>query len=226
MARRSSRNGSVRTLTAGAALLLVGAMLGIVLGALMDAPRLLLHRLNEPVQTVDIGSDMPGVGATQEAGEPDELEQYQKLQEAAPPQRAPRRPAPTTPAPQVAEPAPPKAPEPVAIAVAPKDTPTAEALIEAIAEEHKSPAPPAPNSAKSAAPASGPVVQVGAFPDARSAGALVGQLQAQGFNSYVSSNSTSSYPHRVRVRPGASGDASELAGELKRRGFDVWVTQE
>jgi cell division septation protein DedD len=217
----------VRTLTAGAALLAVGAMLGIVLGALMDAPRLLLHRLNEPVQTVEIGSDMPGVGATQGASEPvEELAQYEALQEEAPPRRAPRRPAPTSPAPEVAKPPPPKAPEPVAVAIAPMETPSAEALIEAIAEEHKSPAPPPPGPAKSAAPASGPVVQVGAFPDARSAGALVAQLQAQGFNSYLSSNSTSRYPHRVRVRPGASGDATVLAGELERRGFEVWVTQE
>jgi cell division septation protein DedD len=70
-------------------------------------------------------------------------------------------------------------------------------------------------------------VQVGAFPDASSADRVVDRLRRLGFDSYRSERvGNGGSRHRVRVRPGSGLDARALAGTLRKRGFDVWITRE
>ena len=130
------------------------------------------------------------------------------------------------PAAAAAKPAPAKKPAADKPNVTAKSTPAplAEALIRDIAARHKSPSPPVPSVAR-AQP--GPVVQIGAFADTPSADKVIGKLRAQGFDSYLSKKAAGGrYPHRVRVRPAGGANADALAGELARRGYDVWITRE
>lgn len=229
----ASKRGWTRSILTGAALVVVGGCIGIVAGALLDAPRVLLHRLQGPVQTVELPTESTRVSS-------DDFEEFRALQDEKPPAKPRARPAPARPAPalppelarapekkpasaQLAVPA--KRPAPAARAAAtPKraPAPSAEALIRDIAARHESPSPPAPASLQAR-----PVVQVGAFADTRATDKVIDRLRAQGFDSYLSRKPAGGrYPHRVRVRPGGGSDANALAAELARRGYDVWITRE
>jgi DedD protein len=229
--------GSARSALAGAGLLLLGGCIGLVLGALLDAPRILMRRLQEPVQTVQIEADSEPLGASPKRPT-DQLEEYRALQKADP---RPEKPAPV---PEVAaappaEPKPAAEPEPRPVAKPGSSGepagPRAEDLIEAIASRTERAAPlpdavppPRASARAAAAPApAGSVVQVGAFPDESSAERVVDRLRRLGFDSYRSERvGNGGSRHRVRVRPGSGLDAQALAGTLRERGFDVWITRE
>jgi cell division protein FtsN len=224
---------SVRSTLAGAGLLALGACLGIVAGSLLDAPRLLLQRLQEPVASVELGETStpePGVASAPAVGD---LTEYAALQEARKPTRKLPvvRPEPALSAAPKAQPAA-KPPAPVAPAPKPepvtKPEPRAEDVIREIARRVKSPAPPAPQAPASTAPAkSGSVAQVGAFGDTASAQAMVDKLRGLGFDSYISNQKAKGrYSLRVRVRPSNGTNIAATAASLKDRGFDVWVTKE
>ena len=52
--RRERGGGSFGRLMAGLALVSVGVCLGIILGSLVDGPRLFVRRLTEPVQRIEL----------------------------------------------------------------------------------------------------------------------------------------------------------------------------
>ncbi len=223
------KRSPTRSVLTGAVLVAAGGCVGIVAGALLDAPRVLLHRLQGPVQTVELPAESTRVSS-------DDFEEFRALQDNKPPAAPRARPPEPKPAPAlppvaarrpavkpasavVAKPA--VKPAPAARAVA-TPAPSAEALIRDIAARHESPSPPAPASLQPRA-----VVQVGAFAATPAADKAIARLRAQGFDSYLSKKPAGGrYPHRVRVRPGGGSDANALAAELARRGYDVWITRE
>ena len=203
--------GSARGTLAGSGLILLGGCIGLVLGALLDAPRLLLRRLQEPVQIIELEPAVGPIPGLAVAPTDQDLPEYRALQQAQP------REAP----PDVAVPAARPAPK----AEAPE--PRAEDVISAIAARTpREPAPPA-KLEPTPSPGAGDVVQVGAFPDAGSAQRVVDRLKRLGFDSYRSERlGNGGSRHRVRVRPGGGRDAQRLAASLRERGFDVWITRE
>jgi cell division septation protein DedD len=240
MSRLRDSTGSARSTLAGSGLILLGACIGLVLGALLDAPRILLRRLQEPVQTVEIESTADEASRQAEPLVDEDLSEYRALQKQAPPAARP----------DVAAPAPaPVAAAPGAATPLPKTRePSAEDVIGEIARRTPREPEPAPksnaasrssaapkrNAAAKAAPriasrtaVSPDVVQVGAFPDVRSAQRVVDRLKRLGFDSYRSERAgNGGSRHRVRVRPDGVRDAQTLAGSLRERGFDVWITRE
>ena len=209
---------------AGSALLAVGALLGVLAGSMLDAPRLLLERLQQPVETVEFDDDA-------EELDPRLLVEYEALQEevkSSPKAKSTPRRAPS-PEPKKAAATPKATPKPAPVAQSAKAAPpkanapprapqpSAREVIDAIAERVASPV--------ASAPTSGRVVQVGAFPDTRSAQAVVDRLRGQGLLAYLSDKKAKNL-HRVRVRPRNGQAVSALASDLKGRGFDVWVTSE
>ena len=254
--RAGGERGSARNLLVGAALLALGAGIGIVLGSTFDAPALLGERVREPVQTVELPAEPAALA--------EDLEEYRALQREAPPEPPPVAAPPAASPPAAAAPDVPAAPAassasetyaPAALEAptpapgppgpapaAPKPTPApappeprAEEVIGAIAATHKSPAPaglpepkPAPEQAGAPAPAGvDRVIQVGAYQDPERANRVVAQLRELGFDSYVSKTSAPGpYPHRVRVRPKAGRNAGRVAVQLQGHGYDVWVTRE
>jgi hypothetical protein len=83
-----SAQGTVRRWLAGFALLSLGAGVGVLLGAVLDGPRLLVRRWTEEVQTLELSRPRP------EAPSLDEFEALQTRAEPAPPAPVPalRRP--------------------------------------------------------------------------------------------------------------------------------------
>jgi len=227
---------TARSILAGAGLLALGACLGIVVGSLLDAPRLLLQRLQDPVASVELGDTStaePGVVSAPAKGD---LAEYAALQEAhRPTKKVPAiQPEPAFLAPAKVKPvakpvAKPPAPKPPESKPAPatKPEPRAEDVIQAIAKRAKSPAPAIPRASTSAPTKPGSVAQVGAFGDTASAQAMVDKLRGLGFDSYISNQKAKGrYSLRVRVRPSTGTNIAATAARLKERGFDVWVTKE
>ena len=81
MKAQRGETGSTRSSLAGAALLLLGGCIGLVLGALLDAPRILMRRLQEPVQTVQLEPDSEP-RAVAAAPPAEQLAEYRALQRA------------------------------------------------------------------------------------------------------------------------------------------------
>ena len=260
--------GSARSVLVGSGLLALGAAAGILVGALFDAPRILLHRLQGPVYSADLQTGEIVSDANDGKTDPmadvslgSDLEEFAALQEeprpAAPPKPAPAKipPKPATARPAAAGgAAAAERPPSLGKTVAAREPrvpvePSAEALIRKIAERTKSPSPPPPEPASQPPatpkrktrpkpeptpsppandppPRAGPVVQVGAFGNPADAETAVNKLREQGFDSYMSKKRAQGrYQHRVRVRPNGS-NAKALADELKRHGYDVWITRE
>jgi len=262
-ARRGSKlaaeSGRLQNFLVGTGLIAFGGCLGILVGSLLDAPRLLLNRFYKPVETVSLES----VGAEDAAGSGDalELSAYRALQEEKQDPEEPElpvvsaiRPEPAAPAPEVPKPTPPAELPQAAAAPVKKAVESKEALIASIKKTTAHPVPelsPLPEAPPAAAakpkPAAAPaaskpapeaakppraatrrlVVQVAAYADAPTALRVVSDLQASGFDAYVSPISApGAYPHRVRVRPALQQAAAELAKTLKTEGYSVWTTRE
>lgn len=226
MASLREERGSLRGLISGAVLLVLGGCLGLVLGSLLDAPRLLLHRLQGPVETVELPPPEPEPVTERR----EDLAEYRALQE----QREPETPSPPAPRskpapPQVAAAPPQNQGARAEEAVRPQE-PEADSVIRALANEHESPAAslPKPASTEQGSKASDSrVVQVGAYADLAAARAAVAGLRADGLDAYVSDQrAPGRYPYRVRVRPAAGESAAELSRELEGRGLEVWITRE
>ena len=58
------KRSPTRSVLTGAALVAAGGCVGIVAGALLDAPRVLLHRLQGPVQTVELPAESTRVSSS------------------------------------------------------------------------------------------------------------------------------------------------------------------
>ena len=253
-ARRGSKlaaeSGRLQNFLVGTGLIAFGGCLGILVGSLLDAPRLLLNRFYKPVETVSLES----VGAEDAAGSGDavELSAYRALQEEKQDPEEPElpvvsaiRPEPAAPAPEVPKPTPPAELPQAAAAPVKKAVESKEALIASIKKTTVHPVPelaplpeappaaaakpkPAPEAAKPPWAATRRlVVQVAAYADVPTALRVVSDLQASGFDAYVSPISApGAYPHRVRVRPALQQAAAELAKTLKTEGYSVWTTRE
>ena len=253
-ARRGSKlaaeSGRLQNFLVGTGLIAFGGCLGILVGSLLDAPRLLLNRFYKPVETGSLESG----GAEDAAGSGDavELSAYRALQEEKQDPEEPElpvvsaiRPEPAAPAPEVPKPTPPAELPQAAAAPVKKAVESKEALIASIKKTTVHPVPelaplpeappaaaakpkPAPEAAKPPWAATRRlVVQVAAYADVPTALRVVSDLQASGFDAYVSPISApGAYPHRVRVRPALQQAAAELAKTLKTEGYSVWTTRE
>lgn len=237
MPRRRNEDGSgslsvggvLRRILYGTGLVAIGVCVGVVLGALLEAPRLFLAGLLHPVRTLDL--------SVQEGGDADGIDELEAIDEI--PLRAfgelqGEEPRPRVP---VAKPAAGGAPPPSPVADELIGRIRQRALAGEPASAGASPPPADPAGARSstvpaAAPVasgrpSGTVVQVASFHDEADAERLVGELRSRGFDAFVSSNPVSeSWRHRVRVSPGPGENADALEARLRARGYQTWKTQE
>lgn len=269
MLRLGRESGGLQNFLVGTGLIAIGGCLGILLGSLLDAPRLVMNRFYKPVQTVQLE-----VAEETEPANALELSEYRALQEKQKPvpkvalPEAPEKPAskvakapkvanapalPVVSATRVDPPPSNDKPQPIERAE-PESGATKEALIASIKQTTPHPVPelapiPDPTPRKRSKPENAPqprqqaesppaspareasrsrlVVQVAAYADVPTALRLVSELQQSGFDAYVSPKSAAGpYPHRVRVRPGGSQRAAELAERLKGAGYSVWTTRE
>ncbi len=208
---------------AASGLLSIGVCLGVVLGSVLDGPRLFVRRLTQPTERVEL---RPAATALEAELLPAFLD-LQRERPVPPPSPPPAaRPSP----PPAARPSPPAvappSPRPTArpeVAAAPvrgvpaPGSEVAERVIAAIAAREKS----APNTGPSE------VVQVAAYTDRKMAEALVGRLRKRGFDSYISDTQPKgSHRFRVRVRPPSGDSAIQLAARLEAQGHGVWITKE
>lgn len=244
MARSRSRSGARRWL-AGAGLLAFGAVIGVMLGAILDGPRMLVRRWTEEVRVLEL--PRPQVDAPA-------LEEYAKLQTRQPkPEKpaAPPEPEPAKPRVEAREPSAPgddsrgsgrdvSAPAPGAV--------SPEQLIAEIQQRRERAAQPAAKPAAAAPPApkpapepkpepvaepvptgtgrSGSTVQVAAYRDVGAAETLVRRLRRAGYDAYLSDRRASGpNKYRVRVQP-RGGSVKTLAAQLEERGYGVWITRE
>ena len=241
MARARSRShGGAQRWLAGAGLLGFGAVIGVMLGAILDGPRMLVRRWTEEVKVLEL--PRPTVDAPA-------LEEYARLQtsqpkpaappaqkpaskpapepEKRPPSEASRPEPPQTSSPQKqADPSPPgrKAP---AVAPSPAETPSPEQLIAEIQRKRAAPATQAPEPVPTGAGRSGAVVQVAAYRDATAAETLVRRLRRAGYDAYLSDRRADGpNKYRVRVQPPRDSSVQALAARLEERGYGVWVTRE
>ena len=237
MARKGSKKGRTwaryrswlaRGLAASG-LLSIGVCLGVVLGSVLDGPRLFVRRLTQATQRVELRPSTP---------ESDPLLAFRALQRARPTPPPVVRPSPPSAAsqpPPSVGPSPPRAAPPSPPPVArPSPTPRARPPVAA------APRPPAPApepkvaerviaeiAARDKSARSGPVVQVAAYADRQMAEALVRRLQKRGFDSYISDTQPrGSHRFRVRVRPPLGKSANRLAARLESEGHGVWITKE
>ncbi len=216
---------------AASGLLSIGVCLGVVLGSVLDGPRLFVRSLTQPTDRVEL---RPSATAL----EPELLPAFRDLQRARPlpppsprPAARPSPPAVTPPSPRpalrssppaVAPPSPRPAARPEVAAAPIRRAPAAgsealERVIAEIAARDKS------------APKTGPseVVQVAAYTDRKGAELLVGRLRKRGFDSYISDTQPKgSHRFRVRVRPPSGDSAKQLAARLEAQGHGVWITKE
>ncbi len=200
---------------AASGLLSIGVCLGVVLGSVLDGPRLFVRRLTQPTERVEL---RPSVTAL----ELELLPAFRDLQRErpVPPPSLPPTAHPTPPAVAPPGPRPTARPEvaaaPVRRALAPAPE-VVERVIAEIAAREKS------------APKTGPseVVQVAAYTDRKGAEVLVERLRKRGFDSYISDTQPKgSHRFRVRVRPPSGGSANQLAARLEAQGHGVWITKE
>ncbi len=208
---------------AASGLLSIGVCLGVVLGSVLDGPRLFVRRLTQPTERVEL---RPAATAL----EAELLPAFLDLQR--------ERPVPPPSPPPAARPSPPPAARPSPPAVAPPSPrPTARPEV-AAAPVRGVPAPgsevaerviAAIAAREKSAPKTGPgeVVQVAAYTDRKMAEALVGRLRKRGFDSYISDTQPKgSHRFRVRVRPPSGDSAIQLAARLEAQGHGVWITKE
>ncbi len=200
---------------AASGLLSIGVCLGVVLGSVLDGPRLFVRRLTQPTERVEL---RPAATALEAELLPAFLD-LQRERPVPPPSPQPAaRPSPPAMAPP--SPRPTARPEVAAAPVRGVPAPgseVAERVIAAIAAREKS----APNTGPSE------VVQVAAYTDRKMAEALVGRLRKRGFDSYISGTQPKgSHRFRVRVRPPSGDSAIQLAARLEAQGHGVWITKE
>jgi cell division septation protein DedD len=234
VARARSRGGARRWL-AGLGLLGFGAVIGVMLGAILDGPRMFVRRWTEEVKVLEIAR--PSVDAPA-------LEEYASLQERPDPapeppkkvqKRVEEKAKPPAPEPAVEKtPEPPEPPRKQA-EPRPKATPSPEALIaelqrkrDALADAPAKPEPkPKPEPVPTGAGRSGAAVQVAAYRDVGAAETLVRRLRRAGYDAYLSDQRASGpNKYRVRVQPAAGASAKALASKLEDRGYGVWITRE
>ncbi len=200
---------------AGSGLLSIGICLGVVMGSVLDGPRLFVRRLTQPTERVELRPSATALEA-------ELLPAFRELQRErpVPPPSPPPAARPSPPAVAPPSPRPRARPEvaaaPVRRAPAPGSE-VAERVIAELAAREKS------------APKTGPseVVQVAAYTDRKMAEALVGRLRKRGFDSYISGTQPKgSHRFRVRVRPPSGDSANQLAARLEAQGHGVWITKE
>ena len=217
---RKRRGGATRWLSA-TGLLCFGAVIGVLLGAILDGPRMLVRRWTEEVQVLELPT--PKI-------ESPTLDEFNALQAKT----APSPSLPPAPTPQKqADPSQP-------VASAPTRSASPEKLIAEIRQRKAEPValptsppeaqpetPPEVRSVPTSAGRSGPVVQVAAFRDASAAETLVQRLRRAGYDAYLSDQrADGSNKYRVRVQPPPGGSVKKLAKTLEERGYGVWVTSE
>ena len=220
---RRGEDGSARGLLVGSGLLAAGAAAGILAGALLDAPRILLHRLQGPVSSADletgeIVSSGDEARSARRDDSPDvshggELEEFAALQEEAavspPPAPAPELVVPPAPKPERVKPAaakPPAERRTVAAREPRKPAgPSAEALIREIAERTESPSPPPPPAEPASLAPAAPAKPKPATPqnEVRPRAGPVVQVGAFG----------------------SSRDAAAAASKLRGQGYDCYVSE-
>lgn len=224
MARARSRGGARRWL-ASAGLLGFGAVIGVMLGAILDGPRMLVRRWTEEVKVLEL--PRPPVDAPA-------LEEYASLQTPSEAPAAPEPPAPASPRkdpPLPPEPAP--SPEPRAEEPRRERGPSPEALIAEIQKKRAAPksSPPEADADSEPVPTgsgrSGAVVQVAAYRDSGAAETLVRRLRRAGYDAYLSDRRADGpNKYRVRVQPPRGASVQSLATTLEERGYGVWITRE
>jgi cell division septation protein DedD len=195
--------------------------LGIVIGSLLDGPRLFVRRLTEPIQRVE-------VRPTSTDAKPERLSAFRQLQSKRPaPSRQPVRKSQAPARVEKRAPAPARKPRPEKkppgaqrAPATPPNTPEQQAAEQVIAEIK------AQQEAK-VATGSGKVAQVAAYAERRAAGALASRLAKDGFDAYVSRIQKQGQEHfRVRVRPKPGSSMATVVSRLKSKGLSVWVTTE
>ncbi len=233
MVRARSRGG-VQSWLARAGLLGFGAVIGTMLGATLDGPRLLVRRWTQEVKVLEL--PRPAVEAPAPA-----LEQFEKLQRSQPP------PKPASEL-QNQPPSRPTRPEPPPTSMPQKQdntsrqgrstqsaasaSPSPEQLIAEIQKRRDVTAPiagrPSGADPRSGADSrSGPTVQVAAYRDVSAAETLVRRLRRAGYDAYLSDRRADGpNQHRVRVQPPRGSSVKTLASTLEERGYGVWITRE
>lgn len=232
MPRRRNEDGSgslsvggvLRRILYGTGLVAIGVCVGVVLGALLEAPRLFLAGLLHPVRTLELNVQEEGsADGIDGSGAIDEipLRAFGELQGDEPRSRV-------SAAKQAAGSAPPSSPAADELIGRIRQRALAEEPTSAEPAASRSPTVPAAGDAPVASMRpSGTVVQVASFQDAADAERLVGELRSRGFDAFVSPNSVSeSWRHRVRVSPGSDENADALEARLRARGYQTWKTQE
>ena len=230
--RRSGRGWhlGIEKLLAGAGLISVGICLGVVLGSVLDGPRLFVRRLSQGVQRVEIQTSPSNLDL-------ESLTAFRELQREGP--------VPSPPSQQPALKPPPAAlPAPVPKQRLAKKQPLASVAAarnpRAAKREPPSPSPEprlqeaerviseiAAREASRQQAGSGKVVQVAAYTERRMAEALVQRLREDEFGAYLSDRrSESKHRYRVRVRTQKGQSPQALASSLKERGLSVWITTE
>ena len=223
--RRSGRawHSGIAKLLAGAGLISVGVCLGVVLGSVLDGPRLFVRRLSQGVQRVEIQASPSSL-------EPESLAAFRELQR--------ERPAPSPAARRLASKPPPaakparvpkqrleKKEPPPSVAAAPK--PRAASPEPRLQEAERVISEIAAREARRQQTGSGKVVQVAAYTERRMAEALVQRLRDDEFGAYVSdTRPEGTHRYRVRVRTQKGQSPQALASSLEERGLSVWITSE
>jgi cell division septation protein DedD len=235
---KPANQGRLKRVLAGSALLLVGASAGLLLGSVLEGPRLMVRRWTEQVSTLEIAAPVSAPSAL--------LEEFEALQQASPQAEKRAAPGPATTRNVVSPRAPDVAAHPPQSASAliaemkrrrdalerakPVALPEVESSEPAARKASAVPVRAkvaAGGAAAAATPTSSRVVQVAAYRDRSAARALVDRLQQLGFDSYLSgTRSTSPQRYRVRVRPSKGSSIAPLKNSLESRGFNVWVTRE
>jgi cell division septation protein DedD len=244
----------VRRLVSGAALVGLGACIGVVVGTVWKVPEMLVQRLREVPRRVDLAgpesqlpvAELPEFAALQDSSPTgkkaaSQPKQPKTVSRAQPREKAvaqPTQPSPSTPPvaarpsresgpPPRKEKAPVPAPAAAKVAKAPVDPPpSVKSSREVIDQIRKS---SAESTTEQGAERTGPlqVVQIAAYTDRRSAEALVRRLSADGLDPFVSDTQPrGEVRYRVRVRPRPGQQIESLADELKSRGFSVWIASE
>ena len=176
---------------------------GVVTGAVLEGPRLLIRWVREPVESVAVAPQRPA--------EPGRLERVAELHGDGPPRSGP----PSEPA------SPAAADEPDA----PGDAQaTAAGLLATLRESVDS-----RGAAPGATEASGSkrVVQVAASPRLDEVRELQNRLSAAGFDAFLGPPpAAGDGQHRVRVRPARGQSIDDLAAKLTASGYSTWITSE
>ncbi|MGH0036892.1 MAG: SPOR domain-containing protein [Myxococcota bacterium] len=208
MARPDARQSSWLTSLLGAVVLIAGGFLvGLVVGVVSEEPDLVVEHIAGGSEEVawDARPPVPDVAAAPRA-DPSAPDAGEVMGSNADPEPVVPR-GETAAAPPPARPLAPVAPQ--------------------AAVPAQAPAPAAGTRVPARPPVAGFAVQVGAFGQSAPAERLAGELEGDGFPSYVTPG-TGAGRWRVRVGPVATRDEAEaLAGRLKgERDLPTWVLSE